>query len=266
MRFRSVFSRAFCSLVLVSALSAAALADTIHLKGGGIIKGRITSFNNGKFVVEVGEGSRTRQLTFTASEIESITFDSPTASSTKTTNVPASYTKPEPITVTPPKVIVTDKIVTTNPVPAPIQTQKQTQPPQQQPKPSVSGTKTQPIEWNTKVLADNTANGWTNSGWVVKKGQRIRVTGDGTVSLGKGQNCSPSGSAELEDQQKLMKSVPTGALIAVIGDDNNEFLYIGAEREFTATRDGALFLGVNEGNLNDNSGAFNVKIEIIPDK
>ena len=68
--------------------------------------------------------------------------------------------------------------------------------------------------------------------------------------------------SELNDEQKLMKSVPTGALIAVIGDDNNDFIYIGAEREFTATRDGALFLGINEGNLNDNSGAFDVKIEI----
>ena len=40
---------------------------------------------------------------------------------------------------------------------------------------------------------------------------------------------------------------------------------MGAEREFTATRDGALFLGLNEGNLNDNSGFYNVKIEILPD-
>ena len=34
--------------------------------------------------------------------------------------------------------------------------------------------------------------------------------------------------------------------------------------EFIAERDGALFLGVNEGNLNDNSGAFEVKVEIDP--
>ena len=34
---------------------------------------------------------------------------------------------------------------------------------------------------------------------------------------------------------------------------------------FVATRDGALFLGINEGNLDDNSGSYNVKVEIIPD-
>ena len=54
-------------------------------------------------------------------------------------------------------------------------------------------------------------------------------------------------------------------MIAVIGDDNNDFIYIGATREFVATRDGALFLGINEGNLDDNTGSFNVKIEIYPD-
>ncbi len=68
------------------------------------------------------------------------------------------------------------------------------------------------------------------------------------------------------DEQKLLKNVATGALIAVIGDDNNDFIYVGAEREFVATRDGALFLGINEGHLEDNSGSFNVKIEIIPDE
>jgi len=121
------------------------------------------------------------------------------------------------------------------------------------------------VSFNVRVLADNTANGWTNSGFVVKKGQRIRITGSGSVSLGKGHMTTPGGLADLDDPDKLLKSVPTGALLAVIGDDNNDFLYIGESREFTAGRDGALYLGVNEGNLNDNSGAFDVKIEIIPD-
>ncbi len=63
-----------------------------------------------------------------------------------------------------------------------------------------------------------------------------------------------------------MPNQATGALIAVVGDDNNEFIFVGNSREFTATRDGALFLGVNEGNLDDNSGTFDVRIEIDPSK
>jgi hypothetical protein len=122
-----------------------------------------------------------------------------------------------------------------------------------------------PVALSVKVMADNTANGWTNSGWVVKKGQKIRISGSGEVSIGGGKMTGPGGLYDLEDNAKLLKSVPTGALIAVIGDDNNEFIYIGTEREFVATRDGSLFLGLNEGNLGDNKGSFEVKVEISPD-
>jgi hypothetical protein len=227
-----------------------AFGDTIRLKDGSIIKGKIVSFGGGKFVVAMGEGSRRKELTFMASDVESIQFDSSTDAPqlSTATNRNASYNEPTPSKSTAPTVKVSsnnDAASVTQPI-----------------KP---GEKLKPIEWRVKVLADNTANGWTNSGWVVRKGQRIRIAADGTVSLGNGQSSPPAGVASLNDDQKLLKNVPTGALVAVIGDDNNDFIYIGAEREFTATRDGALFLGINEGNLEDNTGAFNVKIEIIPD-
>lgn len=237
---RSTFTRVLILLAAVLALSAAGLADTIRLKDGSIIKGHIVSFTSGNFVVEIGEGSRRRQLTFAAFEIQSISFDSQSLATA--TNRTASYTEPE------------------KPEAAPLVIQNEAKPTA-----ALPGEKMKAIAWNVRVTADNTSNGWTNTGWVVRKGQRIRVTGDGKVSLGKGQNSPPSGLPELEDNQKLLKNVPTGALIAVIGDDNNDFIYVGASREFTATRDGALFLGINEGYLEDNSGTFNVKIEILPD-
>jgi hypothetical protein len=259
----------FCSSVLVLAMGTIVFADTIHLKDGSIIKGHIVSFGNGSFIVEIGDGSRRRQLTFNVSEIESIRFDSPAAlpQFNQSTNRTASYPEPTP-RADPPKVVIDDPIQPSEPQPQQTRPDvkiKPVQPTYPQPQPSRSGEKMKPIEFKVRVLADNTSNGWTNSGWVVKKGQRVRVEGDGTVSLGRGQTSSPSGLPSLEDGSKLMKSVPTGALIAVIGDDNNDFIYVGAEREFTATRDGALFLGVNEGNLNDNSGSYDVKISIIPD-
>jgi hypothetical protein len=58
-----------------------------------------------------------------------------------------------------------------------------------------------------------------------------------------------------------MRNQPTGGLIAVIGDDNDDFIFIGATRDFVAQRDGVLFLGVNEGNLSDNSGVYDAVIE-----
>lgn len=285
--------RTSCVALLATAMATACLADTIRLKDGSLIKGTIVAFKGGKFVVAIGEGSRRRELSFYADEIDSIQFDS--AEQTAASRTTASYSRPASDDGTNSK---TYKVVTTdgagsgkstpqrtNPAPSgtpspvsnpgnddrDVDTAAATKP--QATNPPVLGDKgysrpaggnSKPIQLNVKVLADDTANGWTNSGWVVKRGQRIRITATGNVSLGKGVATPPSGLSDLEDGAKLMKSVPTGALIAVIGDDNNDFIYIGQEREFTASRDGALFLGVNEGNLNDNSGAFDVKVEILP--
>jgi hypothetical protein len=277
---RSIFSR----IVLIAALSLlsfSVFADTIRLKDGSIIKGKIVRFAGGTFSVDIGEGARKRQMTFSTSEVESIQFDSPQipavaarsnqypVKSDTIIKVSTGTQSPSGNASSSPRVVTTDSIpVVKTPsstpniiTPAPKTTSTNTQPKANIP---TTGSGAQPVELSVKVLADNTANGWTNSGWVVRKGQRIRITGDGEISLGNGKRSTAAGLPDLPDDQKLLKGVATGALVAVIGDDNNDFIYIGAEREFTASRDGMLFLGVNEGNLNDNSGSFDVKIQIVP--
>lgn len=250
MHFKSRLFRLAVTLCLVFSMSVLAFGDTIRLKDGSIIKGKITSFGGGKFTVAIGEGTRQRQMTFTAEEIESITFDSSATPAVVKPNVPTTGDKPSNSIIT---VGQNNNQVYTPPTTAPANN----------PKPAAAAGKA--IEVDVKVLADNTANGWTNTGWVVKKGQRIRIIGDGRVSLGNGRYATADGISSLPDTDKLLKNVATGALIAVIGDDNNEFIYVGANNEFVAERDGALFLGVNEGNLDDNSGAFDVKVEIVLD-
>lgn len=272
---RSSIFKSVGAAALVGVLSFSAFADTIRLKDGSIIKGKITGFTGGKFTIVIGEGQRRRELVFNAGEVESIMFDNVP----RTDNTASAPVRNNPQPQKPaPRLVVTDNATANNRQSAPPQQQRQTEPaairePQpavvNKPAPVVSApivkaSTAKPVELSVKVLADNTSNGWTNSGWVVKKGQRIRITGSGNVSLGGGRTAEPGGLEDDEDPSKLLKRVPTGALIAVIGDDNNDFLYIGTSREFIAERDGALFLGVNEGNLNDNSGAFDVKVEIIP--
>jgi len=256
MHFRSRLSRLAAAFVILMAMATLAFGDTIRLKDGSIIKGKIISFGGGNFTVVIGDGSRQRQMTFTSEEVESIQFDNPAQATTSTTpvNTPAAD-----------KYSIPQKVITVGQTAKPAQTvPEQTQPTVSEPKPS-SNAAGKAIGVDVKVLADNTANGWTNTGWVVKKGQRIRIVGDGRVSLGNGRYATASGISSLSDNEKLLKNVATGALIAVIGDDNNEFIFIGEEKEFVAERDGALFLGVNEGNLEDNSGAFDVKVEIVLD-
>jgi len=247
MSIGSISVRFLASLIVVGALAAGSFADTLKLKDGSIIKGKIVSFRDGKFVVAIGEGARRREMSFFAAEIQSIVFDA--ASTPATVNNNADYRRPDP-----PK--------TNDPAPA-VSKPVYRPPVTQSPKPQSSGPM-KPIEWTVNVLADNTSNGWTNTGWVVKKGQRIKITGSGKVNLGGGRMAEPWGMTNADDPNKLLKSAATGALIAVIGDDNDDFIYVGAEREIVATRDGALFLGINEGNLDDNSGAFSVKVEVIP--
>jgi hypothetical protein len=279
MKFTSLGRRsAVAATLAVLFLSFSAFADTIRLKDGGIIKGRIVRFSGGSFTIVVGEGSREREVTFTSDEVSTIQFDrQSTPGQNNTARYPSTVRRDPPVinanagtrTTAQRRVpddadaveveeTVAKPTVQTKPAPARIENK---------PTPSVVKTSpiTQPVSLSVKVLADNTSNGWTNSGWVVRKGQRVKISGDGKVSLGGGKTSTPSGDPQINDDQKLLKGVATGALIAVIGDDNNDFMYIGAEREFTAERDGTLFLGVNEGNLNDNTGNYDVKIEIRPE-
>ena len=276
MSFTSNVFRIPLSIILVLCFAFVGVADTIRLKDGSKVKGKIVSFSGGKFVIAVGDGSRRREMTLLASDVESIEFDTPRSPSTtvlasdrtsqpvvsdtrKTPPINTSRTTSQPVSRPAEQVQDEEEVVVED---APAEKVASVPASSSIPKKVSYG---KPVALSVKVLADNTANGWTNSGWVVKKGQRIRISGTGQVSIGRGKTTGPSGLYDVEDGEKLLKSVPTGALIAVIGDDNNDFIYIGGEREFTASRDGALFLGLNEGNLNDNSGSFEVKIEITPD-
>jgi hypothetical protein len=330
MFLKSKFLRIVTALSLVLFFCAASVfADTIRLKDGSIIKGRIIGFRDGQFVVSIGDGNRARQMTFFADEVEAVEFDSTSLNANATTAAtPIKLTSPNTSNATRPQtntpannstvpanptnsnaglnngsntnVIIVGKTNNNNtPTPTnadndstngagsssnsttstttapsytnstpngnanantiPVSTNSTTTPTT-----NTAPNRPKPIQLNVKVLADNTANGWTNTGFHVKKGQRFRVSGRGQISLGNGNFAKSEGIKSLADDKKLMPAEPTGGLIAVIGDDNNDFIFIGSGREFTASRDGMLFLGINENNLNDNSGSFEVTIEIEP--
>ncbi|HKZ03757.1 MAG TPA: LecA/PA-IL family lectin [Pyrinomonadaceae bacterium] len=231
-------------LFLVLALSIPALADTIRLKDGSVIRGEVVGFKDQQFTVLIGAGSkgrRSRTMIY-VEDVESIEFDSTTAGTESASNEE----------------------------PAPTAVNESVAPPTSNLPPEASSSNTSapssaasPTFFTIKILvrADNTNNGWTNSGLVVRKGQRLRITGSGRVSLGNGRYSTPAGLPTVPDNEKLMRTEPTGALIAVIGDDNDDFILVGTRRDFVSQRDGVLFLGVNEGRLTDNTGNFDVVIE-----
>jgi hypothetical protein len=239
--------RLLLSALLLGCLATPLLADTIRLKDGSVIRGQVIGFKDQQFTILIGSNQRGRrgQTTVYVEDVESIEFDSN----------PGAGSVPE------------DTSARNNPPPM-----SRPSTPNNQTDPSVSDPRTNdttpsssanPTFFTIKVSvrADASNNGWTNSGLVVRKGQRLRISASGRVSLGRGRFSTPGGVSTVQDNDKLMRNEATGALIAVIGDDNDDFIIVGPRREFVAQRDGVLFLGVNEGDLADNTGSYDIVIE-----
>ena len=246
---KNYFVRSLIVFALVVGVTLPALADTIRLKDGSVIRGQIVSFKNEQFTILVGSGTRGRksQITVYVEDVESIEFDNTGNTSTSQTD---SNNNTQP-TYQPPTTQPANNQPTNN--------SSSSQPPATNP----TSTSSNPsfFQINLRVRADNASNGWTNSGLVVRRGQRLKISASGRVSIGQNRFSTADGLANITDRDKLMRNSPTGGLIAVIGDDNDDFIFIGRGHDFVAQRDGVLFLGVNEGNLADNTGAFDVVIE-----
>src|SRR5258706_8969714 len=242
--------RCLLMIVLVVGASLVVFADTIRLKDGSVIRGQIVSFKNEQFTIVVGSGARGRksQITVYMEDVDSIDFDS--IGNANNSTVPNN-----------------DTVNNNQPVyQPPTNNQPNNQPTNNQPTytpPTSNNQSASPtfFQISVKVRADNTSNGWTNTGLVVRRGQRLRITATGRVNLGANRMATADGLANIPDRDKLMRNQPTGGLIGVIGDDNDEVIFVGRSRDLVAQRDGVLFLGVNEGNLSDNSRLFEVVIE-----
>lgn len=237
--------RTLCSFAFVVALSVPVFADTIRLKDGSVIRGQVVGFKDQQFTILIGSGAQGRRsrTVIYMEDVESIEFDSTTGATGTPANDDTSGSSPS------------------------------YQPPRTNPTNSSSGPGSRPntgapssaapafFTIKVAVRADNANNGWTNTGLVVRQGQRLRISATGRISLGAGRFSTPAGLANSSDSEKLLRNEATGALIAVIGDDNDDFILIGTRRDFVAQRDGVLFLGVNEGNLRDNTGTYDIVIE-----
>jgi len=272
-------------LVLVAA--PAASADTIYLKNGSVIKGKVASYSDDQFVVMLNTGSdrQSSRAQIFSGDVARIEFEAsagveaapspsdlgpgvsgpPIKTVTVETNSGGASTQPaantpQPAANTPkeetPAVVTSpesqppvasdkDKNQTVAAEPEPVVTKK--------PKGAVRGA-------TVDVIAKRD---WTSSGLIVRRGDTIRITASGIVTLdpNSGQTSGPEG-IDQADPKKLMADKPTGSLIAVIGADNDDFIFVGRSTEFSAARDGLLFLSVNEGTLSDNSGSFKAVIEV----
>jgi hypothetical protein len=241
-----VLGRVLGSTAFVLLLVVGARADTIYMKDGSVLRGRVVGYSDGQFTVLLSSGGQSRALLI-GSEIDRIEFDG-SAGSAPTSSAPATstprYESPssEPYRDTPAD--------TTASLPA---DSGSYDPPSTQP---AAGGPEADVSVQARV-------DWTPSQVRVRRGDRVRITASGNVQLDKtGRRTSSPDGINVPDRDKLLTNRPTGALIAVVGDDNDDFIYVGKQSEFTAGRDGMLFLSVNEGDLSDNTGAFRAHVAV----
>jgi hypothetical protein len=107
---------------------------------------------------------------------------------------------------------------------------------------------------------------WTPTNITVKRGQTVRFDANGTVSVNTRSKvmADPGGNTSLINRENPLPSAPTGALIGQIGIPGRggtatPFL-IGNQDSVTMPADGPLLLAVNDTELDDNSGTFQVTI------
>jgi hypothetical protein len=293
---RKLSSFLLISLVLIAP---AAKADTIHLKNGSILKGKVASFADDQFVVMLDTGSgryMSRAMVYIGDvariEFDSVPGGSPDATA-RDTSTPARSSEPETRITSSPEVPRNNPSSEARRNTQPTEPQpRETNPPDSQPatvrdtvrepeptQPDRSGVSTAPTlgSPSDNERASRKASGsvkatnvdvvgkrdWTSTGLIINRGDHIRITATGNVTIdpASGRTAGPEG-ADIADTKKLMPDQPTGALIGVIGADNDDFIFIGRSADFTATRGGLLFLSVNEGTLADNIGTFKATIEI----
>jgi hypothetical protein len=244
-------TKSLTCLFLVSIFSAAAVADTIKLKDGSVLKGKVVSYNQRKFTIIIYIGGTSSRHVVSVDEIESVEFDATDTLSSSRTPVEASPAAESPSRLEPVSSSTSGQprnepaAAPVSPDPPPVESE------------AASGSSSAEKTVNVAAAAD-----WTSTEIRVQRGQKVAISASGEVDLGANKRSGPDG-VSVTDNRKLIPKSPTGALIAVVGDDNDDFIYIGGSGEFVSQHNGILFLSVNEGNLKDNTGSFQARVRVL---
>ena len=109
---------------------------------------------------------------------------------------------------------------------------------------------------NVQVMLDSN---WIDSGVFVRSGQRVQVTATGVITVGR-MRLTPDGLRSTDPTAPLPNAAE-GKLIGAIGNDpTSPIIELGSSREFTADRNGRLFLTANRGSFADARGSWDVQV------
>ena len=123
----------------------------------------------------------------------------------------------------------------------------------------IDGRSLDDARYQTRTVDVALGPNWIDSGVDVRRNERVRIDATGTIYAGR-MRITPAGLSSTDPSAPL-PGAAEGQLIAVVGNDYDApIVEIGNGREFTADRDGRLYLTVNRGSYLDARGAFNVRI------
>ena len=104
---------------------------------------------------------------------------------------------------------------------------------------------------------------WVDTGIDVRAGQNVTFSADGRIRLSRDQRDFATAAGSTTGRRvpaAQIPSAPAGALLARFG--NSAPVFIGDTRTMRAPRAGRLFLGVNDDFFDDNTGQYNVTVDV----
>jgi len=117
----------------------------------------------------------------------------------------------------------------------------------------------------TVVVPGNTR--WLSTGIKLVKGQTVHFTATGKVKWGTdpvGKDVGPDGRPHAGRKERPLPGRHLGMLIARINPFHDKAYGIGSSNVFKTPADGELELGINDDELEDNTGNFRVLIKVDP--
>ena len=220
------------TLALTTLLASAALADTLVLRNGSILKGTFVGFDNGEFVFRISSGDNRNQgrtVRFPARDVTKLTLDNegldPNSNRDPRND---GYPRRDPNTG------------------------------------GTTGNTGSTSGWRSYPAIDvRLEDSWIRSNIVLRSGQRVRIEATGSVRLEGRTATGPEGLRNRADQDAPEPNEADGILLAGVGQDvNSPVIVVGRSKEFVADRDGQLYFTVNHGVTRGSTGSFQVRVQV----
>ena len=112
-----------------------------------------------------------------------------------------------------------------------------------------------------RSIAVGADRSWVDTGIDLRAGETVSISADGSIRIARDGGPMPAaGGAAGRTDGAPMPNSPVGGLIARVG--TSAPLFIGQNRTLRAPRAGRLYLGINDSYFEDNTGQFNVTVDV----